>query len=69
MCDFVLLKWYCDECGAWYTSDAVKVDDCDAVKEGAEESGSCSGVNYISEETSDASGFCAECTAEHSQSP
>lgn len=69
MCDFVLLKWYCDECGAWYTSDEVRVDDCAAVKEGRGAAGSCDDVIHVSEEKSDASGLCADCTAERGQSP
>ncbi|KAI1632391.1 hypothetical protein F4809DRAFT_92810 [Biscogniauxia mediterranea] len=61
MCDYLLLKWYCEECGAWYTSDEVKVKDCDTF----ETTGDCDQKDIVSEGESDAGGLCDDCTKEH----
>ena len=29
MCTYMLLKWYCGDCGAWYTSDEIKTGECE----------------------------------------
>ncbi|KAI8958050.1 hypothetical protein F5Y11DRAFT_54701 [Daldinia sp. FL1419] len=58
MCEYMLLKWYCEECGAWYTSDEVKVGDCEEY----DETGECSQKNLVREEESDACGLCDDCT-------
>ncbi|KAI0877766.1 hypothetical protein GGS24DRAFT_497477 [Hypoxylon argillaceum] len=52
-----LATWYCDECGAWYTSDEIKTSDCD----GFATTGSCDDRNVTTEE-SDAGGLCDDCT-------
>ncbi|KAI1309926.1 hypothetical protein F5Y03DRAFT_392808 [Xylaria venustula] len=57
MCTYVLLKWYCEDCGAWYTSDEIKSSDCDDFAE----TGECEEKNITTEE-SDAEGLCDECT-------
>lgn len=57
MCSFMLLKWYCGDCGAWYTSDEIKIDDCDEFKS----TGECEERNITTEE-SDADGLCDDCT-------
>ncbi|KAI0468560.1 hypothetical protein F4859DRAFT_207448 [Xylaria cf. heliscus] len=57
MCTYMFLKWYCDDCGAWYTSDEIKTSDCDDFLE----SGDCDERDFTTEE-SDAGGLCDECT-------
>ncbi|KAI0452649.1 hypothetical protein F5B21DRAFT_506028 [Xylaria acuta] len=57
MCTYMLLKWYCDDCGAWYTSDEIKTSDCDDFIE----NGECDEMDFTTEE-SDAGGLCDECT-------
>ncbi|KAI8955041.1 hypothetical protein F4801DRAFT_575047 [Xylaria longipes] len=57
MCSYMLLKWYCDDCGAWYTSDEIKTSDCDDFIE----NGECDEMEFTTEE-SDAGGLCDECT-------
>ncbi|OTA68684.1 hypothetical protein K449DRAFT_387003 [Hypoxylon sp. EC38] len=61
MCGYMLLKWYCDECGAWYTSDEVKVKDCETF----DSTGECDQWDLVKEEESDAGGLCDDCTREH----
>ncbi|KAI0105825.1 hypothetical protein F4814DRAFT_452207 [Daldinia grandis] len=58
MCEYMLLKWYCEECGAWYTSDEVKVEDCVEY----DETGECGHKDLVREEESDAGGLCDDCT-------
>ena len=58
MFNYMLLKWYFDECGAWYTSDEVKVQDCGAF----ESAGECDEREIVGEEESDAGGLCDDCT-------
>ncbi|KAI0018546.1 hypothetical protein F4780DRAFT_750725 [Xylariomycetidae sp. FL0641] len=58
MCEYMLLKWYCDECGAWYTSDEVRVGDCGDF----EAAGACERRDLVREEESDAAGLCDDCT-------
>lgn len=60
MCQYMLLKWYCDGCGAWYTSDDVKIEDCEAFLE----NGECGEKDFVREERSDAGGFCDDCMAD-----
>jgi hypothetical protein len=57
MCLYLLLKWYCDDCGAWYTSDEIKTSDCDDFAA----TGECEERN-ITTEDSDAGGLCDDCT-------
>lgn len=57
MCTYMLLKWYCDECGAWYTSDEIKTGDCDEYVA----TGECE-ERKITTEESDAGGLCDDCT-------
>ncbi|KAI1452032.1 hypothetical protein F4805DRAFT_463203 [Annulohypoxylon moriforme] len=45
----------------WYTSDEVKVEDCNAF----DSTGNCDQWNLVREEESDASGLCDDCTREH----
>ncbi|KAI1174442.1 hypothetical protein F4777DRAFT_579996 [Nemania sp. FL0916] len=59
MCRYVLLKWYCDDCGAWYTSDLIKTVDCaDFVA-----NGECD-VRDMDATQSEAGGLCSECSRE-----
>ncbi|KAL7620583.1 hypothetical protein AAE478_009578 [Parahypoxylon ruwenzoriense] len=60
MCEYMKLKWYCDECGAWYTSDEVKLEDCEAFGS----TGKCNKKRFVGEEKSDAGGLCDDCTQE-----
>ncbi|RYO80114.1 hypothetical protein DL766_001556 [Monosporascus sp. MC13-8B] len=48
-------------CGAWYTSDDVKVEDCDDFKS----TGECDEKEIVREERSDASGSCDDCAPEN----
>ncbi len=57
MCTYMLLKWYCEDCGAWYTSDEIKTSDCDDFAT----MGECEERNVTTEE-SDADGLCDDCT-------
>ncbi|KAI1771258.1 hypothetical protein F4818DRAFT_430651 [Hypoxylon cercidicola] len=61
MCGYMMLKWYCEECGAWYTSDEVKIEDCDVF----DDTGECDQRDLVREEESDAGGLCDDCTREH----
>lgn len=63
MCQYMLLKWYCDGCGAWYTSDDVKIEDCEVFRE----TGECDEQDFVREEKSDAGGFCDDCAAENAE--
>ncbi|XXH02965.1 peroxiredoxin 1 [Hypoxylon texense] len=45
----------------WYTSDEVKVEDCDAF----DDTGECDQRDLVREEESDAGGLCDDCTREH----
>ncbi|KAI1125293.1 hypothetical protein F5Y10DRAFT_268226 [Nemania abortiva] len=49
----MLLKWYCDECGAWYTSDEIKTSDCEEFAT----TGTCDEKNFTTK-VSDAGGLC-----------
>ncbi|RYO99795.1 hypothetical protein DL764_006720 [Monosporascus ibericus] len=61
MCQYMLLKWYCHSCGAWYTSDDVKQEDCEDFKS----NGKCDKKEIVREERSEAIGFCDDCPLEN----
>ncbi|KAI1383959.1 uncharacterized protein F4822DRAFT_433909 [Hypoxylon trugodes] len=61
MCEYIMLRWFCDECGAWYTSDEVKTKDCETFTS----TGSCDKKDIVGKEESDAGGLCDDCTQEH----
>ena len=47
----------------WYTSDEVKIEDCESF----DATGECEQRSFVGEEESDAGGLCDDCTREHDE--